>query len=600
MFRKLGPILSLVLVLLAGHATAQAAAPTYTGNPQTEVVAGSAYWFAPNAKDADGDTLSFSIANKPSWAVFDTKLGRLIGMPAASHAGTTYGVKLTVSDGKGGSASIGPFNVTVLASASSSKPGGSGNRAPIYSGNPPTSVAAGGSYWFAPGASDPDGDKLAFTIQNKPSWATFNTSNGRLIGSPTASHVGTSSGIVMTASDGRGGKTSIGPFSITVTSSSGGGGGGGGNVAPTYTGTPPSSVAAGASYWFAPTAKDANGDKLTFSITNKPAWASFDPAIGRLIGFPTASHVGTTTGIVMTASDGRGGTARIGPFNVTVTGTSGGSANRAPTYTGSPPSSVAANASYAFSPTARDADGDKLSFAITNKPAWATFNSTAGSLSGVPTSANVGTTSGIVMTASDGRGGTASIGPFSITVTANNRAPTITGTPATSVVAGTGYSFTPGASDADGDTLSFGIANKPAWATFSTTTGRLSGTPTTSQTGTTANIVISVADGKGKSATLPAFSITVTSPTATGSATLSWTPPTQNEDGSTLTNLAGYRILYGTSSGALDRTIQVSNPGVTNYVIENLAQGTWYFAMKAYTSGGTESAQSSIVSKSVK
>lgn len=146
--------------------------------------------------------------------------------------------------------------------------------------------------------------------------------------------------------------------------------------------------------------------------------------------------------------------------------------------------------------------------------------------------------------------------------------------------------------------MAFGIANKPAWASFNTTTGRLSGMPTAADVGTSSNIVISVSDGKGGDATLPAFSITVVS-VSTGSATLSWTAPTENEDGTTLTNLAGYRIVYGTSASALNTTVQVPNAGLTTYVIDDLAQGTWYFAMRAYTATGLESAQTNVVSKTI-
>ena len=77
-----------------------------------------------------------------------------------------------------------------------------------------------------------------------------------------------------------------------------------------------------------------------------------------------------------------------------------------------------------------------------------------------------------------------------------NRAPTISGTPATSVTVGQAYVFQPAASDPDGQALRFGIANAPTWATFDVTTGRLSGTPGAAHAGTTAsNIVISVSDG---------------------------------------------------------------------------------------------------------
>jgi hypothetical protein len=84
-----------------------------------------------------------------------------------------------------------------------------------------------------------------------------------------------------------------------------------------------------------------------------------------------------------------------------------------------------------------------------------------------------------------------------------------------------------------------------------------------------------------------------------GNATLSWIPPTENEDGSALTNLAGYRIFYGTSASNLSRQIDLSNPGITRYVIDNLSGGTWYFGIRAYSSLGTQSALSAIASKTI-
>jgi len=84
-----------------------------------------------------------------------------------------------------------------------------------------------------------------------------------------------------------------------------------------------------------------------------------------------------------------------------------------------------------------------------------------------------------------------------------------------------------------------------------------------------------------------------------GTASLSWTPPTRNTDGTSLTNLAGYRVSYGTSAEALTQTIQIANPGVTRYTVTGLAPGAYHFAVRAYTTGGTESANSNIGSKIV-
>jgi hypothetical protein len=181
--------------------------------------------------------------------------------------------------------------------------------------------------------------------------------------------------------------------------------------------------------------------------------------------------------------------------------------------------------------------------------------------------------------------------------TPQNVAPTISGNPQTSATVGVSYSFQPVAQDPEGATLAFTIQNKPAWATFSTVTGQLSGTPPAA--GTTSNIVISVSDGTSTT-TLPAFSLTASLPAATtGSAQLSWTAPGLNSDGSSLSDLAGFRVYYGTSASALNSSVEVPSASARNYTVTNLALGTWYFSMTAYSASGTESVLSSAVSVSI-
>jgi len=188
--------------------------------------------------------------------------------------------------------------------------------------------------------------------------------------------------------------------------------------------------------------------------------------------------------------------------------------------------------------------------------------------------------------------------PTSPPTSAPNQAPTISGTPLTAAKTNQAYSFQPTAVDPDGDTITFKVSNKPAWASFDTKTGRLSGTPSSSSTGTFSGITIVASDGTNNSRLGP-FDITVTSTATTGSATLSWQPPTENADGSPLTNLAGFVIRYGTQSDALTLVVKISNPGITTAMIENLAPATWYFTVSAYTSTGVESMPSAVGSKTV-
>jgi len=98
----------------------------------------------------------------------------------------------------------------------------------------------------------------------------------------------------------------------------------------------------------------------------------------------------------------------------------------------------------------------------------------------------------------------------SVNVTSVNDIPVITGTPVTTVAEGSSYSFAPSTSDVESTSFTYSITNKPSWATFSTTTGALTGTPVNDDVGSTSNIIISVSDGVDN-VELPSFAIAVTS-----------------------------------------------------------------------------------------
>jgi len=124
----------------SGNTTTGNSAPTIAGSPSVQAAVGSNYSLTPQAKDDDGDTLAFSIQNKPTWAQFNTATGALAGTPTA--AATFADIVISVSDGKT-SASMPAFSITVAA-ADSSPGAGSGSEAGTGSSSEaPTPVASG-------------------------------------------------------------------------------------------------------------------------------------------------------------------------------------------------------------------------------------------------------------------------------------------------------------------------------------------------------------------------------------------------------------------------------------------------------------------------
>jgi hypothetical protein len=366
-------------------------APSIGGAPPGQVTVGNSYSFTPNASDADGDPLSFSIQGKPDWAGFDSATGRLWGTPTVGDEGTYDNIAITADDGID-STSLTAFAITVTVEP---------NEPPVISGTPASEVMVGASYSFTPGAADADGDSLGFTIQNQPAWMDFDAGTGRLSGVPGGGNVGTYSGIVISVSDGRD-SASLPAFSIAVLSPP--------NQPPMITGTPPATALEGAQYEFTPSASDPDGDPLSFSIQGRPAWASFNSQTGRLQGVPGADDVRSYDNIIISVTDGQDSRS-LAPFSIAVSA----APNQPPTITANIVREVAVGSTYSLTPSASDPDGDVLTFSIQNRPPWASFDTNSGRLQGTPDAADVGKYDAVRIFVSDGQE-SAQLTSFSITV----------------------------------------------------------------------------------------------------------------------------------------------------------------------------------------
>lgn len=356
------------------------------------------------------------------------------------------------------------------------------------------------------------------------------------------------------------------------------------------------------------------GVAAAYAVTADPALANLATALaglqpgmsGPLVGSVVPANYRTLLEVASVAAGNAGDTvveavneiARTRDVSIDVPG------NQVPVIAGTPAPVVTAGVAYRFAPDAGDADGDALTFSVSGLPAWAAFDAASGVLSGTPAASDVGVYSGITISVTDGIA-SASLPRFAIEVlpveeeppTPVNRPPVIGGSPPGEVVAGQPYAFRPSASDPDGDPLSFTVAGLPGWAAFNSTTGRITGTPGGGDVGEYSGIVISVSDGTA-SASLGPFSVSVVA-AALGSVTLSWAPPTENTDGSALTDLAGYRLYWGPEENDYPNQVELDNPGLTSYVVENLAAGTYVFTMKSVNAAGTESDFATPVSATV-
>ncbi|MBJ6724765.1 putative Ig domain-containing protein [Geomesophilobacter sediminis] len=509
--------------------------PGINGTPATNVTTGLPYSFTPTT----ATTASFSISNKPSWASFDTNTGALTGTPMDAQAGVYSNIVISATNGTG-TVSLPAFSITAVLPM------------PTIGGTPATSVSTGNLYSFTPTATT----ATSFGISNKPSWANFDTSTGALTGTPNNAQVGVYSNIVISVTNSTG-TVSLPAFSITAAL-----------PMPTIGGAPATSITTGTSYSFTPTATTAT----SFSVSNKPSWASFDTATGALTGTPTNAQVGVYSNIVISVTNSTG-TVSLPAFSITA-------ALPMPTIGGTPATSVTTGNLYSFTPTATTA----TSFSVSNKPSWASFDTATGALTGTPTNTQVGVYSNIVISVTNSTG-TVSLPAFSIA--AALPMPTIGGAPATTVTTGTLYSFTPTSTTA----TSFGISNKPSWASFDTATGALAGTPTNTQVGVYSNIVISVTNSTG-TVSLPAFSISAALPMPTigGVPATSITTGNPYSFSPTATTATSFSVSnkpswasFDTATGALTGTPNNAQVGVYSNIVISVTNSTGTVSLPAFS-----------------
>ncbi|MEL4392809.1 Ig-like domain-containing protein [Shewanella algae] len=449
--------------------------------------------------------------------------------PASSPSNTvTPKANQTISFNNPGAQSFGSAP-TLTAPASS-------GLTPVFSSNSTgvcTITASGTLTFVTTGICSIDADQAGDSSYNAAPTVTQSfTVNAVVPGAPTSVNAVASdaSATVSFSAPASTGGAAI--SSYTVTSSPGG-------ITASGAGSPltVSGLSNGTDYSFTVSASNTAGTGPASSLSN-----TVTPKANQSISFnnPGAQSFGTTPTLTATASSGLApvfSSNSTGVCTITTTGTlsfvSAGSCsinadqagdsgyNAAPTVTqsftvnavvpGAPMSvsAVAADASatVSFSAPASTGGAAISSYTVTSSPGGLTASGTGSPLT--VSGLSNGTGYSFTVSASNTAGtGPASSPSNTVTPEPDNKAPSISGTPAGSVDQDSYYSFIPTATDPDQDPLTFSISNKPAWASFNTASGELSGTPLREHVGVSDNIIIRVSDG-ALSTDLAPFSVEV-------------------------------------------------------------------------------------------
>ena len=417
---------------------------------------GETLTFAVTGGDPDtGDAVTFSTGTLPTGATFDPISHTFSWTPAWGQVGN-YSVQFTVTDG--GTPPLSDSKTISIAV-------GHTNRAPILSSIGAKSVDEGQPLTFTVSATDPDGDALTYSAAPLPLGAGFDTASGVFTWTPEFNQAG-SYNVLFTVTDGKLSASET----ITITA-------GNVNRPPVLAKIGDQSVNEGQTLSFTVSATDPDADPLTYTISNPPKGATFDPATRTFTWTPDYDQAGNYPKVLFSVTDGD----KSASEEVTITV---GNTNRPPVLDSPGDKQIDENKLLTFVVTATDQDQDALTFSASNLPGNATFDLATRTFSWTPTYEDAGSYSNVTFNASDGKGGSDSKS-ITITVANVNRPPKLDPIGAKSVSEGQLLQFTVTGSDPDNNTITFS-ADSIAWpqgAIFDPNTRTFTWTPDYSQAG---------------------------------------------------------------------------------------------------------------------
>ncbi len=268
-------------------------APVITSTPVTEVNETEFYTYDVEASDPDGDTLTYSLIQRPSWLSINPNTGLISGIAPIVSADIGFSVAVRVSDGENFDTQT--FTITVRNIDSPE------NRPPIITSGPVTQVDEQEFYTYDVRASDPDGDSLRYSLVIAPGWMSINSQTSLIYGTAPEVYGDTNFEVAVRVSDGRGGTDSQ-FYILTVRDVAGPEE----NLPPVITSVPVTEVNESQDYLYQVTAFDPEGDSLTYSFIQGPIWLSIDSQTGLISGTAPEVDEDSNFDVMIRVSDGGG------------------------------------------------------------------------------------------------------------------------------------------------------------------------------------------------------------------------------------------------------------------------------------------------------
>jgi hypothetical protein len=453
--------------------------PEIHSTPRTSTWPDAPYAYLLQAYDADGDPLTYHLDESPADMTITEQDGLVQWRPTADQIGS-HPVTIRVEDGRGEPA-LQTFTIQVTAQGD--------NRAPWIASTPPRLARLLHPYSYDVKARDPDGDAVTWTLDEAPDGMSIHARNGTLRWTPRIDQLGVHS-VVVRATDPLQASTTQ-SFTIVVNCN---------NQFPSISSTPPTEAEVSWPYVYAVRATDPEGDTLHYSLLDRPDGMSIDYDTGVVRWTPQPDQVGMHS-VQIVVTDGAGGHAQQ-TFSVEVAAAE--VRNLPPVITSTPRRSAALEETYQYQVTARDYEGDELTYSLERFPAGMSMDPDTHLITWDPDETQAGEHT-VTIVVTDEPGGRAT--QTFILTASENQPPEITSLPITTAMAGETYRYDVRAKDPEQQPLTYRLDQAPSGMTIDSR-GRIIWQLAHTLSGS-ADVTVVVTDSMGASASPQSYTITI-------------------------------------------------------------------------------------------